>query len=116
MRELCAFAGRHRRSKDPAAAAAAPEEVAILPLFFKISPQDLKNEQKLQTWHRAWTGWQDQQGHHNMADAGGRMSCSASECEDAVRLLRSLNGIIRGPEREEGEGRYIDRVMHGSCR
>jgi hypothetical protein len=111
MRELCAFADRHRRSRlnDPAIFSS-PGFPNILPLFFKISTQDLKDEQKLRTWHNIWTRWaQDHQDGN--AISANRMSYNASECEAAVKLLRSLKGIVRRSEEEEGETNYIDRVM-----
>jgi hypothetical protein len=103
MRELCAFVGRCR-SLDPAV-----PRVTILPLFYETSPEDLKDKQKLQIWRRMWKQWEDQPS--NTGTSTGRMSCSESECEAAVKLLTSRKGVVRHSKREEGEARYIECVM-----
>ncbi|MCO5575249.1 hypothetical protein L7F22_029049 [Adiantum nelumboides] len=73
--------------------------VKILPLFYSLSPSDLKLQSNLEEWRKAWNV-------HAMYDSK-RMN--VLEWERALHSLCSLNGLIFDPS--EGEVAYLKKIV-----
>ena len=70
----------------------------VLPLFYKISPEELGSPEKLSEWRCVW---KEKAGQH------------ADQWERAVKGLRSFNGEVFIPGTSEVA--YIKRVVHLIC-
>ncbi|KAI5063037.1 hypothetical protein GOP47_0021584 [Adiantum capillus-veneris] len=79
----------------------ATPSVKILPLFFRLVPDDLKRKGNLKKWHSKWRAFAKQD-----------KRISLMEWEKAVQSLRSLHGLAYDATGQEGELTYIERIVN----
>ncbi|KAI5058533.1 hypothetical protein GOP47_0026703 [Adiantum capillus-veneris] len=83
----------------------ATPKVKILPVFFHLSPDDLKEESNKRKWLSKW---------ETFAESDPRII--VSEWEGALKSLCSIRGIIYEGVAKKGEQSFIEEIVHSICK